>query len=168
MAVTTAIYRKNTVVPRDRTFRIVSYTLEAVAFSGGSATIQARVYGPTSSTSAVISSGPLLIGSVPKRFHRRLPATASVWFPQDTLDGYVLIAIDQICQSKSESDQVRWLLKVEFEISPEQFTEACPANLALGSGMVCTGCDRHRPSTSGTGSSSISVVDIGEELEDGE
>lgn len=144
IAGTTAIKRSDFAVPTDRNFRITGIQAQFCTVTSGSACFQMRVYGPYS-TSSVWCSGPLVVGSVPiRRYFRIRPSNE---FPSDIDSSRIIVAIDQICQTKSESDQLRFVIRVDFSLSNEMFTEACPKLL----GKLAHGANAYEESDSSWG-----------------
>lgn len=118
-------------LPPDRAFKIIGFELQAVPVEAHSSCFQVRVYGPVSNTQSIYSTGPIVVGANPLRRFFRVPRVTP--WPAGVDPTTTLIVIDQICQVKSESDQLRFVMRVDFLLAREEFVEACPTRLSLGS-----------------------------------
>lgn len=93
--------------------------------ANGVACFQVRLYGPVSSTQEIWSSGPFLVGPIPKT--RRFPWPQIPPFPSGQTG--VLYALDNICYDKDPQEQHKVVVvgHTLYSLGPETENEACPA-----------------------------------------
>lgn len=126
-AVETWYTTKDAPLPPLRAFRVRAIKWQLIAFEGKSCCAQLKVMGPIDTTAEIWSSGPLIIGSVPKIGSKSF--SSALWFTSDKQrDSTNLISVEQICQTKVEADQLRFVIEVCFELRPETFSGGCPTS----------------------------------------
>lgn len=124
--------RSSFTIPIDRSFRIIGFYVQAIAEVAsatqgaiGGACFQVEVYNPvgTSSSMQLWNTGPIVIGTLPYR--RRFRISSQV-YPPDIVSTADLLKVSNVCQRKTDTASVRYVLRIDVVISPEEFGEKCP------------------------------------------
>jgi hypothetical protein len=111
-----------------RTWRPVSISFELVAAAGLSCGCELKIRSHISGA-VERTSGPILVGSTPRKLHMKWDFGVH----RTGGDNVVLVSISQLCQTKSETDQLRWMATLLVEHGTPIMTEACPALFMQGS-----------------------------------
>lgn len=134
-------------VPVSRAFRVRSVVCDAIGahfYKKGDAKmgpvsgiwpawVQMRLY-DAAGVRAVSTSGPHLVGTVPRRFSLRLPSQED-WIPMEAPASQLVAALDVGCLKKGlpESTTVSGILHVHVDIGVEEYNENCPTYQHVGS-----------------------------------
>lgn len=124
---TTIPYTSNNVpVTGGRPYRIRAITGYFTA--SGPAMVQVSIYDPNSRLAQrrIASTGPIIVGTVPRRVHVRAPEYEMIPSNNDAGD---LAAVDNLCFIKTIKNTVVGVLYVYIEYGKEQLAESCPTVL---------------------------------------
>lgn len=124
--------RASFAMPVDRSFFIRGMYIQAIAEVAstsqgalGGACLQLEIYNPTGPTATMQlwNTGPIIIGTVP---YRKYFKVKSLVFPPDMAMSAQLFTITNVCQRKVDTSSIRYVIRLDVEISPEEFGNQCP------------------------------------------
>lgn len=123
----TTIKSGSTVVPKDRPFRVLRVHFQVSAVGGGtlsanSALVQIDIFDPGATASeslgAVSTSGPRLV-SPGSLMRGQVSNPSGRWFP--TGIPAPIVRFSNIVQAIGDATVVRWVLRIDFLLRPEEF-----------------------------------------------
>lgn len=112
-------------IPIGRSFKLIA--INASFSSESAACVQIRVNQQPStepSDGFTWTSGPMQVGNNPRAIRRRFRGQ---WWPNDTPKTSKVLVIDHICEYKTDTVPVNYIVKVGFQLSSQMYNLACPA-----------------------------------------
>lgn len=116
-----AVYKYNGIEglsDKDRPFQILSAQATMCTTSPAGACCQLDIYDDTN-VQAVCTTGPVLIGQIPRRVTLRVPSPK--WWHVSQNDELKICALQSITQSKTDKAQFRFVCRIHFRVGAELF-----------------------------------------------
>lgn len=112
---------------RRRPFRVAGFygTITAYKFP---IVFQFEVYGVQSTTDNVYTTPVQIVpANGSKRFSRRLPASATGWFPSETAETTRICQLVNICTDKGTMGGLKGVVTLVLALGPYEAKESCPS-----------------------------------------
>jgi len=112
---------------KDRPFRPISIRVRACATGGTAALLQLGLY--DLNDHIIATSGPVLIGSIPKTINVRWP-DSSDYYPSGAADNNQLVSLTHVCTGTGVPFKNTFILingTIFFHSGAETFISTCPA-----------------------------------------
>lgn len=104
---------------RDRAFRVHSVTWEASGGGTNASCFQIELYSVESGVDAIATSGPQLVGHVPR--HGKITNPSRTWFPPSAAKTTPIVRVKAVSFNDGWVANVAFVLKVHLQLQPEEF-----------------------------------------------